>query len=495
MLFSKPTESSAVRSFQLAISSGSHERQVAFGPGSILNGSVLLTLDRPIQAYNIRVTFKCEARDDSKTKSTLFSVYEYVWGKARTDGQRAELPIGSSMYLFAIKLPHINYPPSMHDTRIGHYIDYILQGSLECNQEAPFGTDTLPVSVLYLPLISSGQLDENQMPSQPAKRSQTFDKAGSHVEMTAELIKSAYCPGDMCTIKLTTSNQSEHKITTIQLTLVSIATTSILPTFASDAPILNSLRQKHHTLHSETFFVSIPKHSQDRQSIIQFMIPSNCVPSTENHVGKYLEIAYEITLTLPLATPGSTWSFPFVVGSSSPSPTIQLPLLIATVPDSYLTRSTVPSLAMPTATDDDNELPHFIRAAESPLPSPHSDRSSFWDSGSPVDRTEVGVLGSGYGSAGGEGEEGVRGVGVGVGAGAGGSASRSGGGSLRSDEEVILESSSAQQDASGHLMVPFMTESELKGSRRRSSGSVASVINESVDYTELLDQDGGLVVQ
>ncbi|KAI9031556.1 hypothetical protein CLU79DRAFT_729121 [Phycomyces nitens] len=443
MFFNKSTETSAVRSFQLTISSG-NDRQVAFGPGSILNGSVLLTLDRPIQAYNIRVQFKCEERDKSKTKSTVFSVNEYVWGKARTDEERAELPTGSSIYLFAIKLPHINYPPSMHDTRIGHYVDYVLQGFLECNPEAPYGMDTLPVSVLYLPLISSRQPGEPQMASKPAKRSQTFDKPGSHVEMTAELIKTAYCPGDVCTIKLTTSNQSDHKITTIQLTLDSIATTSILPTFASDAPILNSLRHTHHTLHSETFFVSIPKHSQDRQSIIQFMIPSNCVPTTENHVGKYLEISYEIALTVPLATPGSTWSFPF--GSSSQSPTIYLPLLIATVPESYVHSSAVPRLAIPTASDDNDDLPYFIKTAESPLPSPHSDRSSFWDSGSPVE-----------------------------------------GGSVRSDEEAILESSSAQQDASGHLMVPFMTESELKGSRRRSSGSMASVIND-LDDTELVDQ-------
>lgn len=41
-------------------------------------------------------------------------------------GQPQELSEGSHMYLFAIRLPQVNYPPSMHDSHFGHRINYPL---------------------------------------------------------------------------------------------------------------------------------------------------------------------------------------------------------------------------------------------------------------------------------------------------------------------------------------------------------------------------------
>lgn len=57
--------------------------------GSCINlsliGSVFLTLDQPVSAYNVRVVFECVERNiRSKASNTVFSVSDYVWGKARS---------------------------------------------------------------------------------------------------------------------------------------------------------------------------------------------------------------------------------------------------------------------------------------------------------------------------------------------------------------------------------------------------------------------------
>ncbi|KAI7866649.1 hypothetical protein BDF14DRAFT_1811067 [Spinellus fusiger] len=384
MLFTK-LNSSTVSSFKLSVSSG-HDQQVAFGPGSVVNGSITLTLDKPLWAYNIRVSFRCEESNKNKTKSTLFSVDEYVWGKARADQKRSELPKGSSVYLFAICLPHTNYPSSMRDTRIKHSINYALQGHLEYHLESPYGIDTLPVSIFYLPLVKGALNPNGCRSSEPEKGCQVFTKGDTRIKMEGELIKTSYCPGDVCTIKLTITNASEHKITTIQVTFNSTATPlPDPPLWTEDAPIIGGIKEKHQSICTETFPVSIAKQSQG-QAILQFHIPSHCVPSSQNHMGRYSEFSYTVTVTLPITS--SPWTLPFTGHHHANTvPTLTLPVLVATIPDAY----TTPTLVIPSMTKDTSDLPHFIRKEESPLPSPGSGHSSCWGSSSPVDPDHWGL--------------------------------------------------------------------------------------------------------
>jgi hypothetical protein len=44
----------------------------------------MITVDKPLSAYNIRVVFKCEELDSSKKQSTtIFSIDSVIWGKTK----------------------------------------------------------------------------------------------------------------------------------------------------------------------------------------------------------------------------------------------------------------------------------------------------------------------------------------------------------------------------------------------------------------------------
>ncbi|KAG0181019.1 hypothetical protein DFQ29_009553 [Apophysomyces sp. BC1021] len=195
MLFSK---NNSVRSFHLSITSGGLNKPVAFGPGSVVNGSVFLTLDKPLFARRLRIVFKCEEQLSSKQVNTLFSVETVVWHAKGNKNNQASFPssnsilhgeentpdsvsAGSQMYLFAIKLPNVNYPPSMHDSHFGHHVDYSLQGFLDLESNT---IETKKLQVTYLPLIACnvGETSKDKV------------KQGE-VEMVAELIQPAYLPG------------------------------------------------------------------------------------------------------------------------------------------------------------------------------------------------------------------------------------------------------------------------------------------------------------
>lgn len=93
------------------------------------------------------------------------------------------------MYLFAIRLPQVNYPPSMHDSPFGHRIHYTLQGILDTTTNTPHLTATVPI--IYLPLVTCNATALTLT----SKKTQVFEKEDKKIEVTAELIKPAYCPG------------------------------------------------------------------------------------------------------------------------------------------------------------------------------------------------------------------------------------------------------------------------------------------------------------
>jgi hypothetical protein len=48
----------------------------------------MITLDKPLSAFDIRILFKCEEQDNAaRNKSTtIFSVESFIWGKSREEG-------------------------------------------------------------------------------------------------------------------------------------------------------------------------------------------------------------------------------------------------------------------------------------------------------------------------------------------------------------------------------------------------------------------------
>jgi hypothetical protein len=279
-----------------------------------------------------------------------------------------ELSSGSHMFLFAIRLPQVNYPPSMHDSHFGHRIEYTLHGVFDLVSTS-HPTEKIPI--LYLPLVTC-----NPTTYETSKKTQMFQKEDKKIEVSAELIKPAYCPGimqitmdkisfltkkkthlgDLCTVKMTTSNNSNTKITGVQVSLVALATT-LAPTVSSDYV------HKQHTLLSEYFYVSIPKNARDHHDIFRFDIPSTIVPTFTNKLGKYMDIAYQVNIDIPNLIPNNTGGiFGGGSGSMGNASTISLPITIATVPPSYPIQVTVH--------ESTDELPTFIPNIESPLPSP-----------------------------------------------------------------------------------------------------------------------------
>lgn len=217
---------------------------------------------------------------------------------------------------------------------------------------------------------------------------------------------------------MTTNNKSDTKINSVQVSLIATATT--LP------PSTNSHLHKQHTLLSESFFVSVPKQARDHQDIFRLHIPSNIVPTFTNTLGKYIDISYQVNIRVGGTSTcggGGGW---FTTGNHV-SNTISLPITIATVPPAYPIGISIQ--------EQGNELPGFIPNVESPLPSPvnyPADSRAY--SVSPSNSFEV----------------------------------RGGGDELEDDYFSLNNSTSMQQDASGHLMVPE------NASRRKSSSSASS---------------------
>jgi hypothetical protein len=99
----------------------------------------------------------------------------------------SKLNAGNHMYLFAIKLPDVNYPPTLRDNYIDHKVDYTLQGFLDVvnpDQEL----QTHPVHIMYLPLVTC------QPNSSPIRRKKIYQNGEHLVQIDAELMRPAYCP-------------------------------------------------------------------------------------------------------------------------------------------------------------------------------------------------------------------------------------------------------------------------------------------------------------
>ncbi|KAG1096032.1 hypothetical protein G6F42_018444 [Rhizopus arrhizus] len=227
-----------------------------------------------------------------------------------------------------------------------------------------------------------------------------------------------------------TNNNSDSKISSVQVQLQAVATT--LNPNHSAATVENEYIHKQYNLLSESFYVSIAKQARDHQDIFKFHIPSHLVPTFTNKMGKYIDIAYRVEITLPNQSSGGASS---IFGSQQQlvANTITLPITIATVPPSYPIQIDIHESC------NNDELPTFIPNIESPLPSPvhyPADRAySVSPSNSFQMSTDMDIS-----------EE---------------------------DADFVLNRNESQIDASGHLMVP-----DAADARRKSSSSASSELSE-----------------
>jgi hypothetical protein len=107
------------------------------------------------------------------------------------------------MFLFAIKLPAVNYPPSLTDPHIGHSIAYTLQGFFTTVNYPQVSSNILPIT--YYPLINSRELTFQNPNDDLVSQTVVFEPPNSTscIRLKAELSKPAYCPGKkLCTCRL-----------------------------------------------------------------------------------------------------------------------------------------------------------------------------------------------------------------------------------------------------------------------------------------------------
>ncbi|ORZ03009.1 hypothetical protein BCR43DRAFT_482574 [Syncephalastrum racemosum] len=372
----------------------------------------------------------------NKSTKTIFSVQEVIWGRAQP-GSVQELKSGSHMYLFAIKLPNVNYPPSTQGSNLGHRIEYQLQGFLALQQDGrTMETNIAPVMYLpFVPCTPEGSHLEVQ-------RQAIIQRGDGIVELKAQLLKSAYCPGDVCTIKFALENKSDHRISTVQISLV-VCTS-----------------KKRQTMYSETVYLSAPKQSNMR-SVCRFTIPSACPPTT---FCQDCHISYHILITVPNHH-SSAWPFyNFTSNSSSYASStssstystssseakcnaLTIPLTIATVPNTYPVPPHM-QLPLPNFRQGSHELPSFIPSIESPLASPRSPSVESPLATSPERR------------------------------------------SLLSTQSTLFDGRITHQDVTGHLMVPMRTRrpstsSSLSSFRTDCSADVSTLVSDSSFPTRL----------
>ncbi|KAI8637756.1 hypothetical protein BD408DRAFT_395182 [Parasitella parasitica] len=379
MKFSKVFKTKPIQRFELTVASGTGKNVIAFGPASIINGSVKLFLDKPIRAKSITAVFSCQEWDQDQEPTKILSVESIIWSQNAYE----VLEKGSHIYLFAIQLPSsVNYPPTIRDSYLGHRIEYTLQGHLDftLDNKAHKQKSTASVPLTYLPLVT---FDDRMNQFATRNRCIKLEQGSEYVQITASFVNPSSCPGDLCSIKLHTHNRSSYSINQVHIILVSTATSLKDNNKHPDLPISSgpSYQHKQRQILNESFYVSIPKHTDDITTICPFIVPSFCVPTTQSHFGKYIDITYEVFIIVPAM--GSSWEGCTTSQLFLNAQAVRLPLFITTMP--YCSTEP-PKLQIPFANEDNADVPSFI-IHESPIPSPSPSPSpeEGWMPGSPVD--------------------------------------------------------------------------------------------------------------
>ncbi|KAJ2965142.1 hypothetical protein NQZ79_g113 [Umbelopsis isabellina] len=465
MFFAKQNKA-PVQTLSLSLSNHS---STAFGPGSVINGSLVLELGKPTLANNIKVVFECSEKDKQNSYHNVFTVESIVWPsskeKIKTEN---EIEAGRHMFLFAIKFPAVNYPPSLSDSNLGHSITYTLQGIFTTVNYPQVTSNTLPIT--YYPLINSRELTYQNPNDDLVSQTCVFEPPNSTacIRLKAELSKPAYCPGDTIVVRTTINNPTDLKITHVQVSL--IATTKLyqgtlthLDSQHSETPINSSSNQnckyQTQTLNSENFYVTIPKKSLDVHNIFRVKIPPDCSPSTGPYVSRLVDISHNILVKIPLpgvqqgTRPANKWSISGLLSPASSTKVndyspprsvhpkgleVTLPVAIATVPQQH---SLPPQLKISLPSfNEQPELPVFISENESisdasPVsPYANDDNWSVSVPGSPLSTSADG---------------------------------------LDIENSIDATANAMYQDQSGHLMVPLTGDGQRKSISSSSTSSAS----------------------
>ncbi|KAG0187935.1 hypothetical protein DFQ28_005650 [Apophysomyces sp. BC1034] len=146
--------------FKIDISQQYHNErnQVVCYPGSVFEGTVRLHLTEPLDAQQLKITFKARINYDamgwgkSKNDGRLFAVRTVLWGGHNNEnGPWQTLDAGEYSFPFVCQLPLVNYPPSFEH----HFIatTFTLAASLERPGQESFQSDAC--NIYFQPILET----------------------------------------------------------------------------------------------------------------------------------------------------------------------------------------------------------------------------------------------------------------------------------------------------------------------------------------------------
>ncbi|ORZ11991.1 hypothetical protein BCR42DRAFT_493942 [Absidia repens] len=271
---------------QLSISSQGLGGSIAYGPGSVINGTVFLKSSHPIQAQKLYIVFECQVHQHQKSKqqqqsTVLFSVTERIQLNEQNtaiayDHTTTVVSAGTHMHLFAIQLPLVNYPPSIAEATFPGvcHIDYTLQAFLDRPELPTLFSDRIPLT--YLPLIVA-QMNDHETASRQQQHSLTMQpkSGGVSVRIQARMMQSAYCLGEQCTIQLTTDNPMNDKINQVYVTFMT--------RLYHDYPDQQQQHPSQHISYHQAVSISVPKQTKNHVSYVSIPIAQSCLPTFDYH--------------------------------------------------------------------------------------------------------------------------------------------------------------------------------------------------------------------
>ncbi|KAI8092864.1 uncharacterized protein BX664DRAFT_384376 [Halteromyces radiatus] len=296
--------------------------QPVFGPGSVFQGHVELSLSQTLMMDRVRLVFQGQEAlvpfhitpGVLRAKHTpLFAVQQTLWESK--DGLRS-LDADTYKFSFTVQMPQIQYPPTM-DNETYKCSFKLIAVVEEQSSTGPSGYNTLfysEESMLYMPFV------ETQLLKQPLVSKQQ----DSDLTLTTRLHALCYVPGDCILGSLTisstsSSSSSSKKQLDVSLQVYQTITPLVFDDIPSSVRIVASTSKKLSPVYVSSSKSSSSSSSVTYSSSLELDLPDNLTPTFT--YGALCSVTYRLVLTVKRKGPLGMWAqeltkeWPLTVGT------------------------------------------------------------------------------------------------------------------------------------------------------------------------------------
>ncbi|CAI2170975.1 7264_t:CDS:2 [Funneliformis geosporum] len=206
-------------------------RTLTLRPTQVVRGSVILTISdnsRTLFASSIKIKFRGEETSSTKAKDsgsasgsakrvetarTIYFECSYVVWSGGNNGQVRELVPGMYRFEFALKLPPVNFPPSIEGPK-GNSIRYVWQPVIE-----GAGGTLIEGPEIVTPFIPISFAPPDQVWNFKDVLYNDKKPRKMMVEVEATLPRHVFSPGEELNLALRLTNHSNGRITCVQCSL------------------------------------------------------------------------------------------------------------------------------------------------------------------------------------------------------------------------------------------------------------------------------------